>query len=220
MDAKILIWYKKNKATVPDRIITRNCLRGENNLQFWIVEELSNIPNSITSRLPEKSDNAILDSSERLTTVVIDKHKNRDIGNTSERQFISHCLQYVYSENVSDWFSRPSRRRPGRDQAEPERVNERVERLNWLIGRSLSIRQAPSFLLSRGENACLFTKCLQFSGFVFTPVIHLNTSNYGILQNLRQGQKARWSVPCLHPNHPWSANRIHQNRQMRWWRRT
>lgn len=56
----------------------------------------------IKSRLLEKSDNAILESSRRLTTFVIDKHKNRDTGNTSKRQFLGHCLQYVYSLDVSD----------------------------------------------------------------------------------------------------------------------
>ena len=37
-----------------------------------------------------------------LPTFGIDKHKNRDAGNTSERQNLRLCLQYVYSENVSD----------------------------------------------------------------------------------------------------------------------
>ena len=43
-----------------------------------------------------------LDPFRFLPTFGIDKHKNRDTGNTSERRFLRHCLQYVYSENVSD----------------------------------------------------------------------------------------------------------------------
>ena len=36
-----------------------------------------------------------------MTTFIVDRHNNRDTGNTSERQDSMPCLQYVYSENVS-----------------------------------------------------------------------------------------------------------------------
>lgn len=43
-------------------------------LEYMVTPHLSN---PITSQLPEKNDNAILNSSRGLTTFVIDKHKNQ-----------------------------------------------------------------------------------------------------------------------------------------------